>query len=51
VRSSPIESLSPGGTTTAAPVPPAYRTAAANFITGGINRVILATDGDFNVGD
>jgi Ca-activated chloride channel family protein len=28
----------------------AYKTARANFIQGGINRVILATDGDFNVG-
>ena len=28
----------------------AYRTARANMIEGGINRVILATDGDFNVG-
>ncbi|MEO7190350.1 MAG: von Willebrand factor type A domain-containing protein [Vicinamibacterales bacterium] len=28
----------------------AYRTARQAFIPGGINRVILATDGDFNVG-
>ncbi|MGA3006493.1 MAG: von Willebrand factor type A domain-containing protein [Opitutaceae bacterium] len=28
----------------------AYDIAKANFITGGVNRVILATDGDFNVG-
>ncbi|MCG3138460.1 MAG: hypothetical protein HJJLKODD_02325 [Phycisphaerae bacterium] len=28
----------------------AYNIAAENIITGGINRVILATDGDFNVG-
>jgi Ca-activated chloride channel family protein len=28
----------------------AYDTAQANFIKGGTNRVILATDGDFNVG-
>ncbi len=28
----------------------AYEVAQANFIKGGINRVILATDGDFNVG-
>ena len=28
----------------------AYDTAVANLIPGGINRVILATDGDFNVG-
>lgn len=28
----------------------AYRVAQQNFIRGGVNRVILATDGDFNVG-
>ena len=28
----------------------AYQTARDHFIAGGINRVILATDGDFNVG-
>ncbi len=28
----------------------AYKIAKKNFITGGNNRVILATDGDFNVG-
>ena len=28
----------------------AYQVARTNFIAGGINRVILATDGDFNVG-
>lgn len=28
----------------------AYRTARASLIPGGVNRVILATDGDFNVG-
>jgi Ca-activated chloride channel family protein len=28
----------------------AYQTAVSHFISGGINRVILATDGDFNVG-
>ena len=28
----------------------AYRTAREAFIPGGVNRVILATDGDFNVG-
>jgi Ca-activated chloride channel family protein len=48
---SAIESLSPGGTTHgSAGIRLAYQTAAANFIKGGINRVILATDGDFNVG-
>ena len=28
----------------------AYNIAESNFIEGGVNRVILATDGDFNVG-
>ncbi len=28
----------------------AYQTALDNFIKGGVNRVILCTDGDFNVG-
>jgi Ca-activated chloride channel family protein len=28
----------------------AYKVAAGHFIKGGVNRVILATDGDFNVG-
>ena len=28
----------------------AYATARSNFIKGGVNRVIIATDGDFNVG-
>src|SRR5262249_11745001 len=28
----------------------AYRLAQENFIKGGLNRVILGTDGDFNVG-
>jgi len=48
---SAIESLSPGGTTHgSAGIRLAYETAAAHFIEGGVNRVILATDGDFNVG-
>jgi Ca-activated chloride channel homolog len=46
-----IETLRPGGATNgAAGIRLAYNTAVANFIPGGINRVILATDGDFNVG-
>jgi Ca-activated chloride channel family protein len=28
----------------------AYKTAEANFVEGGNNRIILATDGDFNIG-
>ncbi|MEM9695693.1 MAG: VWA domain-containing protein [Myxococcota bacterium] len=39
-----------GSTAGAAGIELAYRTASANFIRGGNNRVILATDGDFNVG-
>ena len=46
-----ISSLSAGGSTNgAAGIQLAYDIAAQNFIKGGINRVILATDGDFNVG-
>jgi Ca-activated chloride channel family protein len=46
-----IEALQPGGSTNgAAGIHAAYDLAAAGFIKGGINRVILATDGDFNVG-
>jgi Ca-activated chloride channel homolog len=48
---SAIELLSPGGATHgSAGIRLAYETATANFIKGGVNRVILATDGDFNVG-
>jgi Ca-activated chloride channel homolog len=39
-----------GSTNGGAGIELAYRTAASTFIKGGINRVILATDGDFNVG-
>ena len=43
--------LSAGGSTNGeAGIKLAYRLARENFVTGGINRVILATDGDFNVG-
>jgi Ca-activated chloride channel homolog len=48
---SAIESLEPGGSTNGAEgIQLAYKIAADNFIKGGVNRVILATDGDFNVG-
>jgi Ca-activated chloride channel family protein len=48
---SAIESLSPGGSTHgSAGIRLAYETAAEGFIEGGVNRVVLATDGDFNVG-
>ncbi|MFT7671058.1 MAG: Ca-activated chloride channel family protein [Planctomycetota bacterium] len=46
-----LEQLSAGGSTNGgAGIELAYKLAAQNFIDGGINRVILATDGDFNVG-
>jgi Ca-activated chloride channel family protein len=46
-----IEQLYAGGSTAgAAGIRLAYDTAREHFITGGNNRVILATDGDFNVG-
>lgn len=46
-----IDVLRPGGSTNgAAGIQLAYDIAKANFIKGGANRVILATDGDFNVG-
>ncbi len=46
-----IAELNAGGSTNgAAGIRLAYDTAASAFIKGGINRVILATDGDFNVG-
>jgi Ca-activated chloride channel family protein len=46
-----ISELQPGGSTNGAEgIELAYDIARRNFVTGGINRVILATDGDFNVG-
>ena len=46
-----INGLHAGGSTNGASgIQLAYQTAQQNFIQGGINRVILATDGDFNVG-
>lgn len=46
-----LASLSAGGSTNgAAGIALAYQQARANFIAKGINRVILCTDGDFNVG-
>ena len=46
-----IESLSSGGSTHgSAGINLAYEQAAERFIPGGANRVILATDGDLNVG-
>lgn len=46
-----IQSLEAGGSTAGgAGIQLAYKVAAENHIEGGNNRVILATDGDFNVG-
>lgn len=39
-----------GSTNGGAGIQLAYRVAVENFVEGGVNRVILATDGDFNVG-
>lgn len=46
-----IENLQAGGSTNGGSgIRLAYDVAVGNFITGGINRVVLCTDGDFNVG-
>ncbi len=46
-----IEELEPGGFTPGeAGILQAYRLAKSQYIKGGNNRVILATDGDFNIG-
>ncbi|NOQ25666.1 MAG: DUF3520 domain-containing protein [Bacteroidales bacterium] len=46
-----LEKLQSGGSTAgAAGLKLAYKVAAENFIEDGNNRIILATDGDFNVG-
>lgn len=46
-----IDRLEAGGSTAGGDgIRLAYRTARENFVRGGNNRVVLATDGDFNVG-
>ncbi|MBZ0098066.1 MAG: VWA domain-containing protein, partial [Taibaiella sp.] len=46
-----LDRLEAGGSTAGgAGIKLAYKTAGENYIRGGNNRVILATDGDFNVG-
>ncbi len=46
-----VDELQPGGSTNGASgIQLAYQMAQEHFIKGGVNRVILATDGDFNVG-
>jgi len=46
-----LNNLSAGGSTAGgAGIKLAYKIAQENFIQGGNNRIILATDGDFNIG-
>ena len=46
-----LDRLQAGGSTAGgAGIQLAYKQAQENFISGGNNRIILATDGDFNVG-
>jgi Ca-activated chloride channel family protein len=46
-----LDDLTPGGSTAGAEgIRQAYQLARASFAKDGVNRVILATDGDFNVG-
>jgi len=46
-----LDKLSAGGSTAGGQgIELAYKIASENFVKGGNNRVILATDGDFNVG-
>jgi Ca-activated chloride channel family protein len=46
-----LKKLEAGGSTAGAEgINLAYKTAEENFIDAGVNRVILCTDGDFNVG-
>lgn len=46
-----IDELQSGGSTNGGQgIELAYRIAKENFIPGGVNRVVLCTDGDFNVG-
>ncbi|PBC03901.1 VWA domain-containing protein [Mesorhizobium sp. WSM3860] len=46
-----INNLEPGGSTAGeAGIKEAYKLAQQSFVKDGINRVMLATDGDFNIG-
>jgi Ca-activated chloride channel homolog len=46
-----LDQLKAGGSTNGSQgIELAYKTADEQFIKGGVNRVIMATDGDFNVG-
>lgn len=50
IRKALSELSAGGGTNGGAGIQLAYSTARDHFIEGGVNRVILCTDGDFNVG-
>lgn len=46
-----LDNLNAGGSTAGGDgIKLAYKTAMENFVEGGNNRIVLATDGDFNVG-
>ena len=46
-----IDTLQPGGSTAGeAGIRQAYKLAQQSFVKDGVNRVMLATDGDFNIG-
>lgn len=46
-----LDKLNAGGSTAGgAGIKLAYKTAMENFVEGGNNRIVLATDGDFNIG-
>ena len=48
---SALDNLEAGGRTAGeAGIREAYRLAEGSFVEGGVNRIMLATDGDFNVG-
>jgi Ca-activated chloride channel homolog len=50
IRAALADLMAGGSTAGAAGIQLAYQVARESFIEGGVNRVILATDGDFNVG-
>jgi Ca-activated chloride channel family protein len=50
IRAALAELRAGGSTAGGAGIQLAYKVAADSFIEGGVNRVVLATDGDFNVG-
>ena len=50
IRQALVQLEAGGSTNGGAGIELAYKVAEENFLKGGINRVILCTDGDFNVG-